>query len=610
MELRVLGPLEVTDTDGPIALSAPKPRALLAAFAIGRGSTRSTDELIDALWGEAPPPSAVKLLQVYVAQLRKLLPADLSIVTRGAGYALETDPGSIDAVQFERLVAEGRDALRADNAALAASILTRALALWRGPAYADVRYEPFAQQEIERLERMREHALEDRIEADLRLGRHAEILAELRGYLARDPSRERLAGQAMLGAYRAGDAAAALAIFATVRDALRDELDEEPSGELTELRDRIARRDPTLALEPSSAASPRGSLLPVAPNALIGRARELAELRVLLGRREVRLLSLTGAGGSGKSRLALELARELAPGFANGAVLVELASLSDPDLVPATIVRSLGLDPGRDAQATLAGALAERELLLVLDNLEHLTAAAPALVALLARAPRLVVLLTTRVVLHVSGEHVHPVGPLHQDDAVQLFAERAWAQDPSFVLGEATRPTVASIVRRLDNLPLSIELAAARVRTLGLRELDARLASQLTVLGPGPRDLPARQQTLRETLGWSVRLLDPAERSLLAGVSVFAGGFGLDAAARVCLDGDEGRAIDLLEGLVHASLVVAEERDGRMRYRLFETVREYASELLAQDGGLDATRDRHADWYFGLAELTEPDLTQ
>src|SRR5688572_21041858 len=145
VELRVLGPLEVTGTDGPAAVSAPKPRALLAAFAIGRGSTRTTDELIDALWGESPPPSAVKLLQVYVAQLRRVLPADLSIVTRGSGYALETDPGSIDAVQFERLVAEGRDALRANNAALAASLLTRALALWRGPAYADVRYEPFAQ---------------------------------------------------------------------------------------------------------------------------------------------------------------------------------------------------------------------------------------------------------------------------------------------------------------------------------------------------------------------------------------------------------------------------------------------------------------------------------
>ena len=263
-------------------MSAPKPRALLAAFAIGRGSTRTTDELIDALWGEAPPPSAAKLLQVYVAQLRRILPADLSIVTRGSGYALETDPASIDAVQFERLVGEGRDALRANNAALAASILNRALALWRGPAYADVRYEPFAQQEIERLERMREHALEDRVEADLRLGRHAEILAELRGYLATIRPASVSRARRCSAAYRAGDATAALAIFATVRDALREELDEEPSREITDLRDRIAQRDPTLTIEPSSAAFPRGSALPVAPNALIGRARELAELRALL----------------------------------------------------------------------------------------------------------------------------------------------------------------------------------------------------------------------------------------------------------------------------------------------------------------------------------------
>ncbi len=609
VELRVLGPIEVIGVDGPAALSAPKPRALLAAFAIGRGSTRTTDELIDALWGESPPDSAHKLLQVYVGQLRRILPPDLAIVTRGSGYALDADPAQIDAGLFELLVGEGRHALRANNPALAASILHRALALWRGPAYADVRYEPFAQQEVERLEGMRGHALEDRIEADLRLGRHAEMLAELRGHLATDPSRERLAGQAMLATYRAGDATAAFAIFATVRATLLEELGEEPSRELTDLRDRIAQRDPTLTLEPASVAFLRGSAIPVPPNALIGRARDLAALRMLLARPDVRLVSLTGAGGSGKSRLAVELARELGPDFANGATLVELASLSDPDLVPATVARALGLDPGLDAQATLIDALADRELLLILDNVEHLRAAAPGLVALLAKAPRLVVIVTTQVVLHVSGEHVHPVAPLAPDDAVQLFGERARAQDPSFVLDITTRPTVASIVHRLDCLPLSIELAAARVRTVGLRDLDARLAKQLTVLGPGPRDLPARQRTLRETLAWSVRLLEPEERALLAGVSVFAGGFSLDAAAQVCLDGDEGRAIELVDRLVHASLVVAEDRDGRMRYRMYESVREYALELLASEGELQAARQRHADWCLDLAERTEPDLT-
>jgi DNA-binding SARP family transcriptional activator len=230
VELRVLGPLELTRSDGPAGLSAPKPRALLAALAIGRGSTLTTDQLIDDLWGESPPASAQKLLQVYVAQLRRILPAGLSIVTRRSGYALEADPATVDAVRFERLVGEGRAALRADNSALAASILTRALALWRGPAYADVRYEPFAQQEVERLERMRDQALEDRIEADLRLGRHVEILAELRGHLVSDPARERLAAQAMLATYRAGDVQAALAIFSTVSEALREELGEAPSN--------------------------------------------------------------------------------------------------------------------------------------------------------------------------------------------------------------------------------------------------------------------------------------------------------------------------------------------------------------------------------------------
>jgi predicted ATPase len=349
--------------------------------------------------------------------------------------------------------------------------------------------------------------------------------------------------------------------------------------------------------------------MPLAPNMLIGRERELRELRWLLDRPEVRLVSLTGAGGSGKSRLALALAHELGGRFANGAIFVELASLSDPELVPVTIARAVGLDPGPDPAMTLLDALAERELLLVLDNLEHLRAAAPGLVSLLSRAPRLVILATTRVVLHVSGEHVYPVGPLAQDDAVQLFAQRARARDPSFLIDGTTQPIVASIVRRLDGLPLSVELAAARVRSMGIREVDARLASQLSLLGAGPRDLPARQQTLRETLDWSVRLLEPAERALLARVSVFAGGFSLGAAARVCLGGDEPQAIDLLDGLVHASLVVAEDRAGQMRYRLYEPVREYASELLSEADELQAMRASHAAWCLDLAERTEPDLT-
>jgi predicted ATPase/DNA-binding SARP family transcriptional activator len=594
--LRVLGPIEVLGRDGPVALGGAKPRSLLAALAIRRGATCTTDELIDALWGESPPPSAPKLLQVYVSQLRKVLPAGMRLVTGATGYALEVDPADVDVVVFEGLVADGRAALRAANPARATSALARGLALWRGPAYADVRYESFAHAEVERLERLHDLALLDRVDADLALGRHADVIGGLRGILAIDPTREDIAVRAMLAAYRTAGPSEALAIFATVRDALLGDLDEQPSRELVTLRDRIVERDPALDLQPGERATVRaGAELPLAPNALIGRQRELAELQVLLARPGVRLVSLTGAGGSGKSRLALELARELEPTFANGAILVELASLVDPELVPASIAQALALDPGRDALMTLGDALGDRELLLVLDNVEHLRAAAPELVRLLASAPHLRILVTTRVVLHVSGEHVYPVAPLAERDAVALFAERARAHDSSFVLDAASGATINSICRRLDGLPLAIELAATRVRALGLRTLDARLASRLTTLAGGPRDLPARQQTLRETLAWSVNLLEPRHAEVLATLAVFPGSCSMAAAEAVAGADDES-----MIALVDHNLVQVLEVDGERRFRLLETVREYAYELLGSRR--KAAESALSTWMVGVVE--------
>ena len=599
MALRVLGPLEVGGPDGAIPLGGARSRALLSALAIRRGSACTTDELIDAVWGEAPPASASKLLQIYVSRLRKVLPTDLRIVTTPTGYALEIGPADLDAARFEAWLGEGRVALEAANPALAASTLTRALALWRGPAYADVRYQDFAGEEIERLERLRELALEARIDADLRLGRHAEILGELRGLVAAEPTSEQRAAPAMLAAYRTAGPPEALAIFARLRDAMSDELGEEPSQELQELRDRIARRDPGLALEPHDPAAAPQTALPVPPNALLGRERELAEVRALLSRPGVRFVSLTGAGGSGKSRLALEVARDLAGEYANGVAFVELASLSDPDLVPATIGRALGIESGADPMATLLDAVASREMLLVLDNFEHLLSAAPGLVRMLANAPRLVLLVTSRVVLHVTGEYVFPVGPLGEADAVALFGERAAALDPSFALDETTRPTVAAICRRLDGLPLAIELAAAGVRALGLPNLDARLASRLTALTAGPRDLPARQQTLRETLAWSVNLLDPRHADVLAALAVFPGSWPIDAAAAVA-----GADDDAIISLVDHHLVQAFDSDGERRLRLLETVRAFALELLGERRA--ATEAAMTQWMVHVVRLAWP----
>jgi predicted ATPase/DNA-binding SARP family transcriptional activator len=570
--LRVLGPVEVVGPHGAVALDAQKPRTVLAALAINRGRAVDTDLLIDALWGDDAPASATKLIHVYVSQLRKALPAGIAIATTGAGYRLDVDEAETDVARFERLLGDGGAALSAGNPALAASALARALALWRGPAYADVRYEEFVRDEVERLEGLRALALEQRIEADLRLGRHGEILGELRGLLAADPSNERLAGQAMLAAYRASGAADALEIFEAARASVADELGAAVAPELEDLRDRIARRDPSLALVPPSEAR---TALPAAPNPLIGREQELSELRALLARPGVRFISLTGAGGSGKSRLALELARTLEAEFANGAVLVELASLSDPELVLSSIAQALGVEPGADAFTTVANALAARELLLIVDNMEHLRDAAPALVRLLAAAPRLVTIVTTRAVLHASGEHVYPVGPLNEADAVALFAARARARDPSFKLDESALPIVRSICRRLDGLPLAIELAASRVAALGLRTLSERLDSRLTVLKGGPRDLPARQQTLRETIEWSVKLLAPEVADVLAGLSIFPGSCSLEAAGAVA-----GATDDALAELVDHNLLHAFDANGDRRYRMLETVREYGQAQL------------------------------
>jgi predicted ATPase/DNA-binding SARP family transcriptional activator len=576
MRLRVLGPTVLIADDGPVRLAA-KPRALLTILALRRGDVVSADELLDSLWGEALPESSAKLLQVYVSQVRKVLPAAVAIHTRGRGYALEMHPADLDAFVFERSVADGRAELRAGNAALAASILRRALELWHGPALADVRDEPWARGESERLDGLRDLALESRVEADLRLGRHAEVLAELRGLVAGDPTRERLVALAMLAAYRSGAPAEALTMWQASAVALRDELGEAPGTELRSLRERIRRRDPELDLPAAPLAAVVPSL-PAPPNELVGRERDLEQLAALLGRPAVRFVSLTGAGGSGKSRLALALAHALTRDHADGAAFVELASLSDPELVMARVAHTLRIEPGIDAEAALAQELASRELLLVLDNLEHLRDAGPAVVRLLAAAPRLQVVVTSRVVLHVSGEHVFPVAPLSPAESAELFAARAAALDPGFALDATTAPLVANICARLDGLPLAIELAAARVRGLGLHGVRDRLASRLALLTGGPRDLPARQQTLAETIAWSVNLLRPADAAVFARLGVFPAGCAPDAAAIVAGATDES-----VEALLDHHLISADETHLERRLRMLETVREFALEWLGDE---------------------------
>jgi len=573
------------------------PRRLLAALLVEPGKTRGVDVLAEALWGRRPPQERAKALQLYVSRLRKALAEGVQIRTDSSGYALELDKDVLDAARFERLLNEARAASDEGNASLAASLLDGALSLWRGQAFGEFAYEEFARAEAERLQELRLVALEERSEAQLRLGRHQVVVGELRESAVAHPLRERMQAQLMLALYRCGRQTEALDVYASLRKRLRDELGLEPGEEMRELQRRILQHDPTLA---RAAASADHMLpLPAPPNRLLGRERELAKLRRLLVDERVRLLVLTGAGGSGKTRLALEAARATADAFGDGVCWVELAPLRDPKLVVGAIARALALEtvPGEEPLETVAAALRPRELLLVLDNAEHLLAATPLFPHLLAQAPRVSLLVTSRTVLHLSGEHVYPVAPLDEPAAVALFGERAREADARFQATGQDERSIQQICRRLDGLPLALELAAGRTRTLTPAELLDRLEPRLPLLTGGPRDLPARQQTLRATLEWSYDLLADDERRDLRRLAIFAGGCTLEAAEAVC-----ETAPERLAALVEHNLLQHHTTPIGSRYTMLETIREYAIEHVEQTNEAETLRRRHAQWY---CELTE-----
>jgi predicted ATPase/DNA-binding SARP family transcriptional activator len=592
LAISVLGPVEVVA--GEVVLLPSKQRRLLAALLTRAGGAYPVDALLEAVWGDAAPPSATSLLQVYVSQLRKALPAPARIPRVDSAYALLVDEGALTATSFERLLREGAEASAAGNPHLGASLLRRALGLWRGAAYGELAYEEFARAEADRLEELRLVCVEEWVEAELALGRAADVLPELRALAAAHPTRERLQASLMLALYRSGRQAEALEVYAAVRAHLVDELGLEPGEDLRRLQRRILRHDPGLAVD--RAHTDRLASLPASPGALLGRERELAELAALLRGAEVRLITLTGAGGSGKTRLALEVARRAAPAFANGAVFVDLAPLRDPQLVPRAIASAIGIEEPTDAREALRSALANRELLVLPDNAEHLPAAFPVFAELLAEAPRVSLLVTSRVVLHLSGEHVYPVEPLPPDSARALFHERGRSVAPNLRLSEEDERAIAAICARLDGLPLAIELAAGRMRSLTPAELLERLEPRMPLLAGGPHDLPARQRTLRATLEWSYELLETSERRDLERAAVFAGGFGLEAAEVVC-----ETTVDRLASLVDHNLLQHRRRHGISRYTMLETIREYALELLDASSEADDVRRRHAAFFLEVA---------
>ncbi|WP_067825240.1 BTAD domain-containing putative transcriptional regulator [Actinomadura kijaniata] len=591
MRFGVLGPLAVWSVGGsPVAVREAKVRALLADLLITPGRPVSVDRLVEDLWGDRPPRNPVGTLQARVSQLRSALGDRSLVVARPPGYALDVDPEAVDAGRFAALVARAREA---GDPGARAGLLAEALGLWRGPAFADFADLPFAQPVIAHLEEQRLTALEEHAEARLELGEHAVLADELAEAVARHPLRERLRAAHLLALYRAGRQSEALAGYADVRERLAEELGLDPGPGLAALHQAILEQSPSLA--PPRRA--RGNL-PAVSGELIGRDEEVAATRALLDAE--RLVTLTGPGGVGKTRLALEVAAGMA--FPDGVWLVELAaSNAEPvEVVAATL-------EVRDGSARgLGDALRDQRALLVLDNCEHVVDEVAELVErLLAAAPGLRVLATSQEPLGVSAEHVRAVRPLHLPgadiapetlrtySAVRLFVARAAAASPGFALDAGTAAPVAAICRRLDGLPLALELAATRVRALGVHELAARLDDRFRLLNAGKRGGPARQRTLRAMIDWSWEPLPEPERAVLRRLAVHADGCTLDAAEAV-----SGADLEVLPRLVDRSLVA--RADGR--YRLLESVAAYCLERLREAGEEDEYRRRHARYYTGLAE--------
>ncbi|MFI0164493.1 BTAD domain-containing putative transcriptional regulator [Streptomyces sp. NPDC017095] len=665
MRFGVLGPLAVWDDEGAaVRVPEAKVRALLADLLAHDGGPVSADRLIHDLWGDRPPGRPTGALQAKVSQLRRALGRD-RVPRQPAGYRLRLDDtDEVDAVRFRELVERARAVPDPDRRA---ALLTEALGLWRGPAYADFADHAFVRGVAQRLAEQRLSVLEEQAEARLAAGDHVLLAGELAGLVARHPLRERLRALQIRALYAAGRQGEALAAYDELRARLVTELGVEPGPGLAALHQAVLRQDPGLTPPPRTApalgALP-GTPAPMAPTttvtktpteapgpgapALPGPSGLPASLTPLIGRREAlgrlsgllrtsRLVTLTGPGGVGKTRLAVAAADALggtatAAGLPDGIWFVEFAGVADgavADLAQ-VVAASLGISDHAPAAVPLSGAgtgdrsparrlaavLRDRRALLVLDNCEHVVDAAAELTALLlGTAPGLRVLATSQEPLGLPGEEVFLVEPLPTADAVRLFAQRAAAAAPGFALGpgacdDADRAAVTEICRRLDGIPLALELAATRVRALGVRELAARLGDRFRLLSSGRRGAPERQQTLRAVIDWSWELLSAPERIVLRRLAVFSDGCDLRAAEAVCAgDGVTAAEVpDLVTRLVDRSLVVVVPGPAGPRYRLLESVAAYATERLHEMADLAAVRDRHLRHYLALAERAEPEL--
>ncbi|GAB1640520.1 AfsR/SARP family transcriptional regulator [Krasilnikovia sp. MM14-A1259] len=650
IEVALLGEMRVTRDGAPVEVPGARLRGLLTRLALAGGAAVDAAVLTDALWPQERPADPGNALQSLVSRLRRVLGAAGSVAQAAGGYRLVVTADDVDAVRFERLAQAGRTRLRAGEPDPAATLLVQAVALWRGPVAAEAA--AVAPGVAVRLGQAAVETAADLAEADLALGRHAEAAARLAAVLAEEPLHERVAGLLMDALAGLGRQAEALAVYDRIRRDLADRLGADPGAALRERHLQILRgagagsagpdRPPvpaapspgppaavgagppavaSPALSPGVAAAvaagaPPVGNLPEPLTSFVGRDEDLARIDALL--RAGRLVTVLGPGGAGKTRLALEAARRNRGTWADGTWLVDLAAVTEPGKVAAAVVSALGLRggalfeqgparpaaEGRDDLGLLAERLAGRECLLVVDNCEHLIEpAAQVTTALLVRCPHLRVLATSREPLAVDGEALVPLAPLELPPpgadvdaastapAVRLFAERAAAVRPGFVVDEATVADVVQIVRRLDGLPLALELAAARLRTLPLAELAAGLSDRFRLLTSGSRTALPRHRTLHAVIAWSWDLLGEPERTLAERVAVLPAGVTPASAAALCADTGIAAAQvpELLGALVERSLLqVAGEGP---RYRMLESLREFGTDRLAEQGVAGRVRD-------------------
>jgi predicted ATPase/DNA-binding SARP family transcriptional activator len=670
LRFRLLGPMEVAQDDTALPLPGTAERALLAQLLLSPGRTLPATLLIDRLWADSTlPADPMNALQIRVSKLRRNLRGNGApdLVTReGVGYRADVDSAAVDAVDFANRIRAVRTAAATTGPDEDTDVLEghlhaydAALALWRGEPLTDFVTERWATAEAARLNGLHITALTERAQTALALGRHQEVVHDLEPVVSDDPTLESLTGLLMVALYRQGRQADALEVFTRTRNTLDDELGLEPSVTLRSLHERVLRQDESLGAQPEMAvpvrtptpghrrpptspseanASTAGVGAAAAGTAAIGATNLPTIVRPLIGRDEllgslselvhgVRLLTLVGPGGAGKTSLALTLAVDARPAFANGVFGVRLASVNAADQVPFAVADALGMPMDgaaaeRDLRERIYGYLAERQLLLVLDNCEHVIDAAAGMAEdILGRCSGVTIVATSREALAVPDEVQVNVSPLETPPedapaaqvldypASQLFVERARAVRPGTFFDEANLLAIGRIARALDGIPLALELAAARAGAMSPAEIADRLDHRFALLTSGSRTAEARQQTLRATVDWSYALLSGPEQQVFTRLSIFRGGWTMESAEAVLADADapEGFVLGSIARLFERSMVVVEP-GSPTRYRMLETLRQYAADLLAGTGQEQAVAARHAGHFHDLATAAELDL--